>query len=316
MSLPVGTIADVGGYDVIGDVHGYLEPLEGLLREMGYRKTDGVYRHPERQVVFVGDIIDRGPDQVATLRLVRSMVEAGTALITMGNHEFNAIGWTTRNAQGEWSRPHTDSNRRHHVAFLDAVGEGSAQHAEWVAWFSTLPLWLDLGGLRVVHACWHLPSMALLGDGRLRSDIVTALKGSEMFAALEIVLKGPEIEMAGHRYLDKSGICRDKARLRWWDPAIGTVADAAEVPHGVTDCAGGRFGPLPEDPIDTAVLAALDYEVPILYGHYWRWGDRPLLDSTRTACLDWSVAAGGPLVAYRWSGERDLDSRNLVYVKS
>ena len=307
------------GYDVIGDVHGYSEVLERLLVKMGYQIVDGVYRHPDRQAVFVGDLIDRGPGQIKTVSIARSMVEAGSALMVMGNHEFNAIAWTVKNAAGGWCRPHTEANLGQHAAFLAAVGENSAEHRDWIEWFAQLPMWLDLGGLRVVHACWHLPSMAkmaALGDGQLTPEIVTAPKGSELYEALEVVLKGPEVEMMGYTYKDKVGICRDKARLRWWDPEINNLANAVEIPSGVTNCGGGAFGPLPEEPVDTAVLDALTYEVPILYGHYWRQGDHPVIDSPRTACLDWSVAGDGQLVAYRWSGETDLTDDNLVAVDS
>jgi hypothetical protein len=48
-------------YDLIGDIHGYAERLELLLQKMGYSKRNGVYHHPERKVLFIGDYIDRGP---------------------------------------------------------------------------------------------------------------------------------------------------------------------------------------------------------------------------------------------------------------
>lgn len=54
---------------------------------VGYRDNGGTWRHPSRSVVFVGDLIDRGPKQLATVDLVRRMVEAGSARCVMGNHE-------------------------------------------------------------------------------------------------------------------------------------------------------------------------------------------------------------------------------------
>ena len=82
-------------YDIIGDIHGRLDKLDALLRRLGYRERHGAWRHPDRTAVFVGDLIDRGPHQVATVDRVRRMVDAGAALCVMGNHEFNAIAWTT-----------------------------------------------------------------------------------------------------------------------------------------------------------------------------------------------------------------------------
>ena len=55
-------------------------------------------------------------------------------------------------------------------------------------------------------------------------------------------------------------------------------------------------------------------DVPVLYGHYWRSGTPSVDVGGKSACLDWSVAKGGPLVAYRWSGESVLDAANLVAV--
>lgn len=301
------------GYDVIGDVHGHADPLERLLAELGYEERDGAHHHPDRQAVFVGDLIDRGPEQVRVLEIARRMVDAGTALVVLGNHELNAVSWATPDGRGGWCRPHSAKNRAQHGGFLAQVGEGSPRHRDWIDWFRALPLWLDLDGLRVVHACWHPASMDVLGTDRLTDELVTAPKGTPLHDAAEVLLKGPEIEMGGHTYADKDGHCRDTARLRWWDPAATTIASACEIPGGVTACDGGPFGPLPDTPLGDAVVRVPASDVPVLYGHYWRTGT-PRTEGSKAACLDWSVAKGGPLVAYRWSGEADLDDDHLVAV--
>lgn len=111
-------------YDLIGDVHGYATPLRALLRDLGYKEREGTWRHPERTVIFLGDFIDRGPEQLETVRIARGMVEAGAALAVMGNHEFNAIAWAseTPEGSGQYLRQHSDKNRDQHAAFLRAVG--------------------------------------------------------------------------------------------------------------------------------------------------------------------------------------------------
>ncbi|MCK2217529.1 polynucleotide kinase-phosphatase [Actinomadura sp. ATCC 31491] len=77
-----------GPFDVIGDVHGCRAELEALLARLGW---EGI-RHPEgRTAVFVGDLVDRGPDTPGVLRLVMDMVEAGTALCVAGNHEQKLV---------------------------------------------------------------------------------------------------------------------------------------------------------------------------------------------------------------------------------
>ena len=68
-------------FDLIGDIHGHTEKLEGLLRKLGYRLQGGHYGHPERRAVFVGDFIDRGPQIRESLQIVRTMVDAGSAAI-------------------------------------------------------------------------------------------------------------------------------------------------------------------------------------------------------------------------------------------
>ncbi|MFI6435710.1 polynucleotide kinase-phosphatase [Streptomyces sp. NPDC050759] len=73
-----------GPFDIVGDIHGCASELESLLGKLGY--TDGV--HPEgRTAVFVGDLVDRGPDSPGVLRRVMSMVKSGNALCVPGNHE-------------------------------------------------------------------------------------------------------------------------------------------------------------------------------------------------------------------------------------
>ncbi|MFE2988701.1 polynucleotide kinase-phosphatase [Streptomyces sp. NPDC059262] len=73
-----------GPFDIIGDVHGCASELETLLTGLGY--VDGV--HPEgRTAVFVGDLVDRGPDSPGVLRRVMAMVKSGHALCVPGNHE-------------------------------------------------------------------------------------------------------------------------------------------------------------------------------------------------------------------------------------
>jgi protein phosphatase len=90
--------AETGPFDVIGDVHGCRAELETMLDTLGYaveRDADGRAvnaAHPGgRRAVFVGDLVDRGPDTPGVLRLVIAMVEAGNALCVCGNHENKLV---------------------------------------------------------------------------------------------------------------------------------------------------------------------------------------------------------------------------------
>ncbi|WP_066939337.1 polynucleotide kinase-phosphatase [Microtetraspora fusca] len=81
-----------GPFDIIGDVHGCRSELEALLRALGWEVGAGGAVHPEgRTAVFVGDLVDRGPDTPGVLRLVMGMVAAGTALCVSGNHEQKLV---------------------------------------------------------------------------------------------------------------------------------------------------------------------------------------------------------------------------------
>ena len=90
-----------GPFDIIGDLHGCAGELEALLARLGYAATGKaeffgdtapIYAHPDgRRAVFLGDLVDRGPRTLDTLRIVRAMVEAGTALCLPGNHDAKLL---------------------------------------------------------------------------------------------------------------------------------------------------------------------------------------------------------------------------------
>jgi protein phosphatase len=89
---------ETGPFDIVGDVHGCRAELEELLTTLGYdlgRDAAGRpvnARHPGgRRAIFVGDLVDRGPDTPGVLRLVMGMVAAGTAFCVAGNHEVKLL---------------------------------------------------------------------------------------------------------------------------------------------------------------------------------------------------------------------------------
>jgi hypothetical protein len=304
----------VQGYDLVGDIHGHADPLHRLLEKLDYAEVEGVFRHPDRKMIFVGDFIDRGPQQREVLRIARSMCEAGAASAVMGNHEFNAIGWAAQNSDGRFLRSHSDKNASQHAKFLHQIEEDSPDHKDAVSWFRSLPICLDLPGLRIVHACWHEASrqalMPFLDDaGRLTEDgiLESYRHGSDAQAAVEILLKGPEERLPeGIHFGDKDGHKREEVRLRWWDLNATTFRKAALGMEGR------------EDEIPDSQLPR-DYRYhegkPVFFGHYWL-KDRPGITAPNAACLDFSVANEGYLTAYKWSGERKLTEKALVFVSA
>lgn len=302
-------------YDLIGDIHGHAEKLRQLLKRLGYREQQGSYSHPEgRMAVFLGDLIDRGPEQMAVLSMVRRMTDAGNALCVMGNHELNAIGFATPNelAPGQFLRKHTHNNIHHHAQFLDQVKEGSGNHQDWVEWFKTLPVFLDLEHLRVVHAWWHQPHIDFvkreMPEGVLNSDafLQSAFdKNHLVYETLEGLTKGLEIDLpVGVSFTDAGGTLRERSRVKWWQEGAETYGQALMLPGREDD--EDLQGLLP-----SALPMGLADDVPVFIGHYWLTGE-PTTLAPRIACLDYSAARHGPLVAYRWEGNPDLSAENFV----
>lgn len=185
-------------YDIIGDIHGHADKLVSLLRRLEYRCDNGVYRHPDRTVIFLGDFIDRGPRIRETLGIVRRMVEAGAAQAVMGNHELNFMAHFTAHPHkpGEHLR---SAAKRNQIAKTE--NELSSETSVWIEWFRTLPLRLDVDGLRVVHACWDPESVALLQDcaASRKTDnflVEACLKDGVHYSAVETLLKGERVAFA------------------------------------------------------------------------------------------------------------------------
>jgi protein phosphatase len=140
-----------GPFDIIGDVHGCYAELTELLERLGYARHDSGWRHPEgRRAVFLGDLVDRGPGVVETIRLVWRMMDAGAALCVPGNHDMKlqrAIkGNPVKIAHGI-----EESLRQ-----IEALPESEREpfRTGYVAWTEGLVshLWLDGGRLCVAHA--------------------------------------------------------------------------------------------------------------------------------------------------------------------
>jgi hypothetical protein len=303
-------------YDIIGDIHGHALVLEALLRKLGYREHDGAWRHPDRTAIFVGDFIDRGPNQLETVHLVRSMVEAGAALAVMGNHEFNAIAWNTPDPQehGEYLRPHSHKNEQQHSAFLAEIADKPAALRSVLDWFMTLPLWLDLPEVRIVHACWHPEYMQYLAPQLqpgnrfdMRLIELASRRGSREFAAVEAIMKGPEVKLPDGLRFRQGDQKRSEARTRWWDATAVTFRQSA-----IVDAATEPL--LPEIPVPEDLRFGYAGTQPVFFGHYWMKGEQKIL-APSVACVDYSVGKGGPLVAYRWEGERELTDSNFVEVR-
>ena len=313
-------------YDIIGDIHGQYDKLIALLKHLDYAETNGIWSHSTHKAIFVGDLIDnkhvdKAIAQLNTAKLVKAMVEAGSALCIMGNHEFNAIAWLTSNPddQTTFLREHNDNNQNQHKNFLAEVGENSPQHQEMIAWFKTLPLWLELpAGIRVIHAAWIEEYQAVLKPYLTENNsptdalfIKASVKDSAEYVALEALCKGLEIELPeGHGFNDKHGARRTQIRIRWWsNQANSTYRAAALVPEDARHS-------IPDLPIEQRDPRVKVYTgVPVFFGHYWFSG-QPKPEADNIACVDYSAGKSGDsaLVAYRWAGESVLTEAGFRFV--
>jgi hypothetical protein len=302
-------------FDLIGDIHGQADALKRLLLELGYTERNGIWCHTERRVIFVGDFIDRGPKQLETIDIVRKMIRGGTALAIMGNHELNALAWYTAdpNRPGEYLRSHSPKHRKQHEAFLNEFEHRPELYAEVIEWFLSLPLWLEIDGLRVVHACWQQSSIDFLStrlgpSAKLSSDLLGEVtrKGSRLHRHIELLLKGQEIDLPSNvTFPDFDGVKREKMRRKWWDPSAVTFR-ASAVLRG-----GEKAEHLPDERLPEEEILSIDDSFPTFFGHYSLC--EPLVEG-RFVCLDSCAAVGNKLTAYRWDGEKDPQASKLVSV--
>jgi hypothetical protein len=210
-------------YDLIGDIHGHSDELLQVLKTLGYQKHRGVYGNPERKMIFLGDFIDRGPQIRQVLETVRPMIEEGKTLAVMGNHEMNALAYHTEDANrpGQFLRDHGDKNVCEHRNTVEQLKPDELR--AYLKWFRTLPLWLDLDGLRVVHACWDDQPLAGIDSALQEHRGVSAAflelacrKVNRLYAQVDVVLKGREATLPpGYSFFDKEGQERKEMRTRW-----------------------------------------------------------------------------------------------------
>jgi len=308
------------GYDLIGDIHGCAKTLEHLLSTLGYRQQGGVWRHPQRMAIFLGDLVDRGPRIREALHLVRDMVVAGQALCIMGNHEFNALAWSTPAAPGsgrQFVREHTP---RHARLIKETLEQFDAYPAEWqgfLDWFYELPLFIDAGHFRVVHACWDdsliEPLRAQFADGCIDEHFLqaAAVHGSFANTALDRLLRGTDMRLPhGMTLTSDDGFTRAHFRTKFWEEDPQTYGDIVFQPDALPELAAQ----MPLSEMQKTELLKYGADQPLLFvGHYWRSG-KPAPIRNNLACLDYSAVLNGKLVAYRLDQEVRLDAKKFVWV--
>lgn len=297
-----GSLPD-GPLDLVGDIHGEISALGSLMGHLGYQ-PDG--SHAEgRRLVFVGDLIDRGPDSPGVVRRVADLVERGRSLTIMGNHDLNAVAHREKK-ENTWLFGHGPVSEA-----VKAVTT-ERERDEIIAFLRQQPLALERDDLRVVHACWDDGAIRCLdGEGdpaeayhdheaRIEkmlageTDSVTRKLALQNQNPMKLITSGPEVRAAVP--FVANGEDRNESRHPWWN-----------------DYGDGPF---------------------VVFGHYWRnpvpgvvWDDglfpgqsiHSALGAGNAICIDYSVGGRwyertqgrgdgsflGKLAALRWP-ERTL----------
>jgi hypothetical protein len=318
-SLPPGPL------DIIGDVHGELAALRRLLVRLG---ADPDACTTTRPLVFVGDLIDRGPDSPGVVALVRRLVEAGVAWCVAGNHELNLLLELEKEGNGWFRGDQTDGYQLRatdgsvtHVPF-ECVAADPADRRRILEFLDTLPLVLQRDDLRVVHACWHPQAMDQLPD----DDHVAPL--------------AREWARRLHHELNAQGVLRlekaeraEFAELRRLDvrpdrplPAHTVAAAARQSRHPVKVLTSGLEVPVDFDDIfftggKWRFVRRHDWwnhyvDGPaVVVGHYWRCRDTVAVDGKRDTwrtdgLASWAGPRGNVFCVDYSVGRRFLE-RNL-----
>ncbi len=302
-------------YDIIGDVHGYADQLRDLLKKMGYKLVNDCFTHPTRKAVFVGDFINRGPKIRETIILIRKMVEAGTAFAILGNHEMYAILYYLRDTEGKYYKKRIPKYQLQINQTLAEFVTCIEEFKSHLKWFRTLPMFLDFGTIRVVHACWKDRNIkelqSALTEPKISKTILReiALNETPFSQSFWETCKGIDFQVPRNLLIfDDDGRPHRSFRMKWWDNPVGkTFKEIAlesrfELPAYTIPPEIVNFrSPYPEnDPI-------------VFFGHYSLVDGFGILKDN-VCCVDSGVSRTGKLLAYRWEGELKLKKSNFVMV--
>ena len=278
----------MANFDIIGDVHGHASLLLELLEILGYEKNKGTFFHPlGHKIIFVGDLINRGPDTTKVLEIVQSLHSKKQAFAVLGNHEFRLI-----------------------QQFIKDPKRVDPKIKPFIPWIRSLPLFLEFRELRVVHAAWHFSSIEKLKNQSaedtnfIRSTFETM---SEFGQAIDIILRGITVPIPNElNYFDRFGIQRKKARIRWWEGGKNKIDGSNFFPKSKTLLTESLTMKSPE--------IRQEYthkERPLFLGHYCLPVDEPKVIKN-VVCVDGCVTCEKVLWAYQFKSGEEISNVNLV----
>ncbi len=211
-------------------------------------------------------------------------------------------------------RPHNAKNNKQHEATLKEFEVHPEEWKSYLDWFYSLKIFLDLPELRAVHACWDDDHIHWLKEQNFYTMNEKLLidshdKNKEVYKVINDILKGKEFSIPElYAWKDKDGHLRTENRWKWWKHPNQFSYDKF-----LFNCPAQLLDKMINEKIDARIY---DKDAPpIFFGHYWLEDSYPVIQTENVICLDYSIAKGGNLVAYRWSGEYKIDNKHFVSVK-
>jgi hypothetical protein len=263
-----------GPLDIVGDVHGELQALDGLMRRLGY---DAAGRHAGgRRLVFLGDLCDRGPDSPGVLQRVKRIVDNGHGCCVLGNHELNLLRQTPKHGNGWFFAEEQDHDRKN-GEFPDCRRLPQGERAAVLEFLRNLPLALERDDLRVVHACWHAASIEVLRSSP-SADVLQLYQDSELrvLQSLEGTELGAQADAEAALF---EPLAADRSRLPPPAPNLARRDELYQNGNPVRNVTSG-----PERLAAEAFFSAGKWRLlervhwwqeyqdspPVIFGHYWR----------------------------------------------
>lgn len=281
---------------------------------MGYMLRDECYSHPKRKAVFVGDFINRGPKIRETLNLIRRMVEKGSAYAILGNHEMYAVLYYLRDIEGKYYKKRIPKYQLLINQTLEEFEPFQEEFKSHLKWLRTLPMFLDFGAIRVIHACWDDKNIKLLRENIIEPKLTKtvlreiALNGTKFSKSFWESCKGVDFQLPRDLLIfDEEGRPHRSFRMKWWDVPEGKTFKDVSLE--------GRF----ELPAYTIPKEIIPIRKPypkdgpiVFFGHYCLNECCNIL-ADNLCCVDSCVTRSGKLLAYRWSGEEKLMKDHIFF---
>ena len=268
MSKLVGKLFN-GPIDIIGDIHGEIDSLCQLLRHLEYDEHG--FHQDGRRIIFLGDLVDRGPNSPAVVESVCQLVKDGRAQCILGNHELNILRNKHKDGNGWFMSPKEKGN----YPFTPVTAR---QNQDFRSFFMHLPLALERDDLRVVHACWQqgsITKLAELDDSFHALDAYNHFE-DELLKTITPFKKTPEIRAL---LTDKptepafmEGLARHDSEYQMENP-VRVLSSGEEVPAQAPFWAGGKWRMVKR-------VKWWDYyndPIPVVIGHYWRYASKDVL---------------------------------------